>query len=366
MNKRIYVFSGSGNSLYLAKKIAGSVGECEIVGVGKDTVIALDGVEMVGFVFPTHYCAAPKIVKDKLRALVGADVGSASGMKASLTEVRAEEKSEVSGDVEGKVESGCQMAVADSVVSECVESECVDSEGAVNECVVSDGVEGESVVSGAVNKCVVGEGSVVIEPKPYVFVLATCGGFAGNAVSGVVEILAEKGVKVDFGLGVKMVANAVTHYDLKSKGAIAKKLAKADKNIDKIAEQIRGKESNKTKKQIAFLKKMNAKWEQKVGNFAKDYVVSDDCVACGGCVNICPTRNIQLKAVESNKGEQVEGGTAARQKPVFGEDCQACLACLHNCSKSAINYQTKTQKRGRYRHPQIAISELVAINKTVS
>jgi len=61
----IYYFSGTGNSLYAAKKLAGSLGECSIFSMththpagqigGADTKI--------GFVFPSYYGNLPRIVR---------------------------------------------------------------------------------------------------------------------------------------------------------------------------------------------------------------------------------------------------------------------------------------------------------------
>jgi len=62
----IYCFSGTGNSLWLAKNAATKLGDTEVV-----SIMALTGnpevpakYERVGFVFPTCFLHPPKVVKE--------------------------------------------------------------------------------------------------------------------------------------------------------------------------------------------------------------------------------------------------------------------------------------------------------------
>lgn len=52
----------------------------------------------------------------------------------------------------------------------------------------------------------------------------------------------------------------------------------------------------------------------------KRYKVSNNCIHCGKCVNICPTHNITLKDGEFH----------------FGKNCLMCMRCSFLCPKSAI------------------------------
>jgi flavodoxin len=64
----VYVFTGTGNSLKVAKDIAVALGDCEIISMGSDTRYDLEGgYETIGFVFPTYYRGEPR----KLRNLSG-------------------------------------------------------------------------------------------------------------------------------------------------------------------------------------------------------------------------------------------------------------------------------------------------------
>lgn len=71
MKTTIYVFSGTGNSLAVAKQIAAGLEEVQIRSIAKymkdETVTTHD--ERVGFVFPCYYGEIPSIVKEFVRKL---------------------------------------------------------------------------------------------------------------------------------------------------------------------------------------------------------------------------------------------------------------------------------------------------------
>ncbi len=68
---------------------------------------------------------------------------------------------------------------------------------------------------------------------------------------------------------------------------------------------------------------------------SKSFTLSDKCIKCKKCVNICPTNNITLN-----------------EKISFSNKCMFCLACLHNCPVHAIDYKGKMAKNGYYVFPQ--------------
>jgi ferredoxin len=71
MNKSvIFVFSGTGNSLWAAKEIAKELENCEIKSMGSDKNCSLpDGCDAVGFVCPTYAGGTPKRVKEFISSL---------------------------------------------------------------------------------------------------------------------------------------------------------------------------------------------------------------------------------------------------------------------------------------------------------
>jgi ferredoxin/flavodoxin len=66
----VYVFSGTGNSLKVAKDIAVALSNCKIISMGSDHRFDLEGgYETIGFVFPTYYRGIPRKVKEYIRHL---------------------------------------------------------------------------------------------------------------------------------------------------------------------------------------------------------------------------------------------------------------------------------------------------------
>jgi flavodoxin len=92
MENTVYYFTGTGNSLAIAKNIGKVINNCNIVSIAKNisNVNELQPKGIVGFVFPVFYCGIPKIVKAFLEninlseayyvyviAVYGADLGNA-------------------------------------------------------------------------------------------------------------------------------------------------------------------------------------------------------------------------------------------------------------------------------------------------
>jgi len=68
MKTTIYYFTGTGNSLKIAKSLSEKLDECELVPIAKvweDDQLA-SSTEKVGFVFPLYYAGLPKMVYDFL------------------------------------------------------------------------------------------------------------------------------------------------------------------------------------------------------------------------------------------------------------------------------------------------------------
>jgi ferredoxin len=71
MKNRIYFFTGTGNSLWLAKEIAKRLPDCELAAIKGDMDMTVPaGLARVGFVYPTYGWASPLIVADFFRKAV--------------------------------------------------------------------------------------------------------------------------------------------------------------------------------------------------------------------------------------------------------------------------------------------------------
>lgn len=68
---RLYYFSGTGNTLYLAQRLADEIGNCELVSISsamkQKTIV--DAAERVGIIFPVYCFGTPIIIKEFLNKL---------------------------------------------------------------------------------------------------------------------------------------------------------------------------------------------------------------------------------------------------------------------------------------------------------
>lgn len=67
----------------------------------------------------------------------------------------------------------------------------------------------------------------------------------------------------------------------------------------------------------------------------KPFKVTDDCIGCGTCVEVCPTGDII-------------GGLGQRPEWKHTGDCLSCFACYHHCPTRAIRYGNRTEHKGQY------------------
>ena len=66
MENAIFYFTGTGNSLKIAKDIGNNISNCNVISIAKNysNVNDLNPTGIVGFVFPVFYCGFPKIVDE--------------------------------------------------------------------------------------------------------------------------------------------------------------------------------------------------------------------------------------------------------------------------------------------------------------
>ena len=65
---------------------------------------------------------------------------------------------------------------------------------------------------------------------------------------------------------------------------------------------------------------------------AKGFYVTNACVGCKKCVDLCPLNNIKMEG----------------NKPSWGGKCTHCMACICACPKEAIEYKNKSKGKPRY------------------
>jgi ferredoxin len=255
----IYYFTGTGNSLAVAKKIAAALDDCELIPIAslqKTSGDTVPGAERVGIVCPVYFSGVPLMV-------------------ASFT-------------------------------------------GRLNPAAVK-----------------------------YVFAVVTNGGGGGSAALRQLDSILRKrqGRGLDAGFGVAMPGNYILMYSSPAGKHQEEILAKADEEITDITGPVIRCERRELPSSFVsrVLYTLLYPWfTSHVHTDDKKFTVSDKCTSCGTCVAVCPAKNIEL----------------VDKKPVWHHHCELCCGCIHNCPVQAIQAGSKTEKRLRYRNPDITVAEL--------
>ena len=175
----------------------------------------------------------------------------------------------------------------------------------------------------------------------YFFAVVTCGGAARNTLSMLRDVLAPKGISLNYGKELHTVGNYIAMYPPRTD--IKETLRTADEKNLLYANEIKEKVTTNIGKA-----KLGATVFYKMGNQffklnAKKLAVSDACTSCGQCEKLCPTKSIRRE-----EGKQV----------FTWQTCSQCMACIQWCPQEAINCGKKTVERNRYHHPDIKVTEL--------
>jgi flavodoxin len=178
----------------------------------------------------------------------------------------------------------------------------------------------------------------------YVFSVATCGENIGNTMKVLENYLKKKNMNLDSGFSIKMPNNYIIMGNVDSKEVEDRKLTSARDTLKHINNVIEEKqkgifEVDKGPLPGVLTSVINPLFNKNAVDTKKFYV-DENCTSCGICEKICNCKNIK-----------VEG------KPKWGTQCTQCLGCLHLCPSNAIQYGKGTEKKGRYKNPNINITE---------
>ena len=184
--------------------------------------------------------------------------------------------------------------------------------------------------------------SAVKLPDTYLFAVATYGGFSGVVIARAEKLLQEKGQSFNYGAAIRSYPNMVTAYPMIRGIGFFTKLNNRKSN--RIAKEI----SAMRQKSISAVvpeKSMYEGFISQIHDSDKGFYVNDDCISCEICRKVCPANNI----------------TMSNGKPTFNHQCESCMACIQYCPKRAINDKDKTEKRGRYTHPNISAQTIIKL-----
>lgn len=246
----ILYFSGTGNSLYIAKKLAEILDEriisiAELVCKGQYDIPVRDG-ENIGFVYPVIACAPPDVVTDFLKKVT---------------------------------------------------------------------------FNGYHNN--------------YIYSVYNCAG-SPEYTSRVFKEKAKKaGFHVSGFYGVLMPGNWITHNKHLPAEKVQQYLSECDGKIAQIAKSVQEKESNYTKEKHSFLLSYVVH-KLAVLQKTEKFIFGDDCVRCGKCVEICSMEAIQFVGDKLVRDEK---------------KCAYCLGCVNVCPTRALQVGNKSQGNPQYVNP---------------
>ncbi len=181
------------------------------------------------------------------------------------------------------------------------------------------------------------KGEVFSNKKAYFFM--TCGGDNGNAEK-YIKKLCKKRKMTFMGLSqIIMPENYIARYDCPSHPISVFIVRKADKKMEEMVSLIRSNENIPSKEVTLTDKLKSGIVNDCFYPFcvkAKKFTVSEACIGCNKCVELCPLNNIHLK----------DG------RPVWGKNCTHCMACICHCPKEAIEYGKISVGKRRYTCPK--------------
>lgn len=170
--------------------------------------------------------------------------------------------------------------------------------------------------------------------KNLYFVL-TCGGSIGNAGKYLERLCTQKEMNHRGCAGITMPENYIALFSTPTEEEASRIIEQAEEVIDETARQIRSGDPL-PQPSISLMDRLNSGIVNDLFYpmcvQAKKFYVTEDCISCGKCVNVCPLSNVHLK----------------NGKPVWGNHCTHCMACICRCPKEAIEYGKHSHGLPRY------------------
>lgn len=174
----------------------------------------------------------------------------------------------------------------------------------------------------------------------YIYAVMTCGQWTGRAADQLGALLKEKGLTLSAEFAVPMVDNYIPAFRVPDEEKIREILDAADSVIDEACRSIRAKGAGDYNRLHGPAPSLQTAMYQLYahGRSTKPFVVTDHCIGCALCQEVCPCGAILIS-----------GGKPSWVK----SKCVRCLACLHRCPAQAIHWKKPEEDNGRYCNPRV-------------
>lgn len=171
----------------------------------------------------------------------------------------------------------------------------------------------------------------------------TGGGGAQQSFPHINELLKGKGEISNY-VCIKYISNYIRAGKNPTEERALKAINENEDLLNEFIESIKKREIKKSGNNRGVLGKiLYNTWKNCYKNKDKAFNVSEQCIGCKMCKNICPVDDIEM----------------AQGKPKWLGKCIDCMACVNICPKKAINIGNKTLKKNRYKNPFIKVEELL-------
>ena len=189
--------------------------------------------------------------------------------------------------------------------------------------------------------------SLTFTQSQYLFGVITFAGVYGTVLAQLSELIHNRGGKLSTGFAVRMPGNYITSYSAFPQKLQEILFKRSKRKVLAITSEIVKKEVNQIPRGSAIMRASQTASQKILNSFgekARNFRVNENCIGCGICCRICPDENIKID----------EG------KPTWGNMCEQCMACIQWCPHKAIEYSNKTEKRTRYRHPEVDVTDIIS------
>jgi ferredoxin len=190
-------------------------------------------------------------------------------------------------------------------------------------------------------------GTLDLAYADYLFCACTMGGTgATGAFTELDRILGRQGRKLDAGFGFVMPSNFIDQHDVAGAEEQQAVFTKAADKVKEAAAKIREKRKTRDMEhgfRLLFLRMAHPFFIRQTSNWDKKFRVDETCIGCTACEQVCPAANIVMQ----------------NQRPVWLHRCEMCYACVNFCPKMSIQTGDKSRQRGRYRHPEITVRDML-------
>ncbi|WP_171014967.1 EFR1 family ferrodoxin [Culicoidibacter larvae] len=177
----------------------------------------------------------------------------------------------------------------------------------------------------------------------YIYSVATCGRYPGNALASIRKILQSKDAGLNFAMPFIMPDSIPFPEFIKMQAKTRQQQeSRYKEQFKRLIAAISARKHKKASPMLPPVTLIAHIRSKNVSNFDENFAVTDKCISCGICAKVCGANNITI----TNEGDY----------PQFNHNCAACMACFNYCPQDAISYKNHNQEWFQYNNPNLKLS----------